>query len=544
MSKKLRIESNVRRLIHWIDDIEKGNIQVPKFQRDFVWDLNDIKDLFDSIKYGYPIGSILLWKPESESFDRGLTMGSFTLPKASNNFLYILDGFQRLSTFFGCLKNPYKDDHGYNEKEWKSKFNLFYDLDKEEFMIPRSLNSIEPYQVPLYELVDTKAAFSFQENLNEKKISHEKIHIYMERYAELGTSLIDYELPVINIDGGSIKEAVEIFSRVNSKGTDISPDWMISALTYNKGNDFRLGSLIDNLLLSLEAYNFHDISNGRDLILKCITHSFDKPYFDQSNKIEKLAHRSDFIEVARKTIISIEKAVKFLFEDLLVLNAKQLPYVPQLIFITDFFNTIDQPSPAQLKQLRKWFWVTTYSNYFTIYTISKQREAYKQFRRYLKGVSDEIVYNDKPDLPFKTAEFPLKINAGSVRSNALIIFLLNHSNNSLKESTKIRKKFEGMSLSYLFKDIKNDKNSFYPESVVPVIKHDNDKIPKFIELHSFAQRKDIDLDKYFFTQEMLVMLEREDSNSTKREVLKLRKEIIMRKEREFVKSLGLDYDDG
>ena len=98
MNEKLTIEPKVRRLVNWIESINKGSIQVPQFQRDYVWDLNAIKDLFDSIKLGYPIGSILLWKPAVESFDRSKEMGGFFInePKESNEYWYILDGFQKV----------------------------------------------------------------------------------------------------------------------------------------------------------------------------------------------------------------------------------------------------------------------------------------------------------------------------------------------------------------------------------------------------------------------------------------------------------------
>ncbi len=535
MSKKLLIESKVRRLIHWLDDIEKGNIQIPKFQRDFVWDVNAIKDLFDSIKLRYPIGSILLWKPEKESFERRQNIGSFKIPNKSSDYWYILDGFQRLSTIFGCLNDPNKGEK--NERLWKEKFNIYYDLETEEFIIPRSDNTVQPYQVPLYQLIDTKKAFYFQLNLNNKNISEKKIEIYMERYSEVGSSLIDYELPAININGGNIKEAVEIFSRVNSKGTEISPDWMISALTYNKDKNFRLGDLIDELLINLEQYNFHTMTNGRNIILKCIAHSFGKAYFDQSNKIEKLAERNDFITVSRKTVKSIEKAVQFLFEKLLVLHAKQLPYIAQLIFITDFFNTLEDPTDKQLDQLKQWFWITTYSNYFTIYPISKQREAYNKFRRYLKGKTNEIIYNDKPLIKFETASFPLKINSGSVRSNALTLFLLNYNHNNIA----INRNIEEISLSYLFKDVKNNKNTFYPESVIPIIRYDTDKkTEKFIDI-TLLEKYGIEADKHFLTDEMIAMLKDNNNKETKLNILEKRKILIIEAERQFVEKLGLDY---
>ncbi len=58
MSTKLQINTRVRRLIHYIGDLESGLLQIPVFQRDFIWTNKSKLDLFDSLKHGYPIGSI------------------------------------------------------------------------------------------------------------------------------------------------------------------------------------------------------------------------------------------------------------------------------------------------------------------------------------------------------------------------------------------------------------------------------------------------------------------------------------------------------
>ena len=63
MSSTLKIYTRVRRLIHYIEDLENGLLQIPAFQRDFIWTTKHKLDLFDSLKCGYPIGSILFWQP-------------------------------------------------------------------------------------------------------------------------------------------------------------------------------------------------------------------------------------------------------------------------------------------------------------------------------------------------------------------------------------------------------------------------------------------------------------------------------------------------
>ena len=45
-----------------ISEIQKGQIKIPKFQRDFVWSIDKTAKLLDSILKGYPIGiSIYYW---------------------------------------------------------------------------------------------------------------------------------------------------------------------------------------------------------------------------------------------------------------------------------------------------------------------------------------------------------------------------------------------------------------------------------------------------------------------------------------------------
>ena len=53
-----------------IDDLAhrilNGDILLPKFQRDFVWERPQVLMLWDSIAKGFPIGSILLWQSRQE----------------------------------------------------------------------------------------------------------------------------------------------------------------------------------------------------------------------------------------------------------------------------------------------------------------------------------------------------------------------------------------------------------------------------------------------------------------------------------------------
>lgn len=530
MSKqKIKIESKVSRLIHFMDMIRNGQVKIPSFQRDFIWTNRQKIKLFESIKEEYPIGTILLWKPDAE-FSVKDTLGPFTVAKRNTNFFYILDGFQRLSTLFGCLTNPSPEEFEI-DKELLSQFAMQYDLEKEEFNIPRN-RQVEITNLPVYKLLDTFGFLDFSDELRSTLDNKEDANKLIGRAKQLSSTLIDYQLPYIEIHGGDIKQAVNIFSRVNSTGTPISSDWMVSALTSNEATGFNLGEIIEDLLTNLKTYNFEDLK--REIVLQCIQTAFGKLYIDE--KIEDLIKRKDFAKRAKKTVESIEKAVKFLFEELLVLERKLLPYNNQLIYLSYFFNEVENPTEEQKEVLKKWFWVTTYATYFTIYALSKIRTSFDYFKDFVEGKRDNPIYNDRPDTRFQVAEFPTKnINLGSVRSTALILFLLNYSNDFKPVKAE---EIEGFELQYLVSSGK------IPENIIPLIKHVNHKKDMIKGKHknivSFIKSdySDQNLPKQFTK----LFIDKQTNNLEKASILNIRKAKIIAEEKEFVTTkLKLDY---
>ncbi|MDR9756162.1 MAG: DUF262 domain-containing protein [Thermoanaerobacterales bacterium] len=44
-----------------VEDISMGEIGLPDIQRPFVWSMTKVRDLFDSMYRGFPIGYLLFW---------------------------------------------------------------------------------------------------------------------------------------------------------------------------------------------------------------------------------------------------------------------------------------------------------------------------------------------------------------------------------------------------------------------------------------------------------------------------------------------------
>jgi hypothetical protein len=81
-----------------IENIDRGQIGLPDLQRPFVWPAKKIRDLFDSMYRGFPVGYLLFWQSSSDGRQIG-TDGKQTAPS-----LLIVDGQQRLTSLYAVLK--------------------------------------------------------------------------------------------------------------------------------------------------------------------------------------------------------------------------------------------------------------------------------------------------------------------------------------------------------------------------------------------------------------------------------------------------------
>jgi len=532
MSSKLQISTRVRRLFHYLEDFERGIIRVPAFQRDFEWTHKKKIKLFDSIKNGYPIGSILFWRPDFTTLEdfknfESNKIGSYFLKERSADYFYILDGYQRLSTLFGCLVNPEKTLLKRDFKEWKEEFNLIYNLETDEIEFFKK-SKYEIYEVPLFKFIDGMEFYNFQKDLLETDLEDVKKMSYLERYRNFGIKLSSYDIPSIDMIGGTTVEAIDIFTRLNSEGAKITNDWILSALSFSRNENFRLGSEIDNLLKNLTKYNFQDLK--RKVIFQSITNSFGSEFFDKIYKndtkvLEELAKDKNFVTITRKTFSSTIKAVNFLFEDLQLIDYKLLPYPAQLIFITVFFNKVDAPSKNQLEILKNWFWVTTYSNYFTRYNLSKQRIAYEQFQSFIENEKTSPIYYEKGS--FETAEFPVKISMGSVRAKALALFMLNFKSNNHISNSELISRYHSYKL---FEDKGNiTENTILIREYERKLK--NKDFSDWLNLEECHEG-------FFITGEMKKAYR---SGISKDVILDMRKKHIIQNEKEFVENLLIKY---
>lgn len=102
---KISIKPEREYLREIVTKIESGEYAIPAFQRDFVWKKTQILELFDSISKGYPIGSIILWKPKNGEVPPVKNIITEEVSEDDRAEYFLLDGRQRATAFMGCVSD-------------------------------------------------------------------------------------------------------------------------------------------------------------------------------------------------------------------------------------------------------------------------------------------------------------------------------------------------------------------------------------------------------------------------------------------------------
>lgn len=102
-----------------IQNIDIGTIALPEIQRPFVWKDTKVRDLFDSLYKGYPVGYFLFWETTGNGAPK--TIGVDKKQKFAN--LLIVDGQQRLTSLYAVIKGKEVIRENYENERIIISFN-------------------------------------------------------------------------------------------------------------------------------------------------------------------------------------------------------------------------------------------------------------------------------------------------------------------------------------------------------------------------------------------------------------------------------------
>lgn len=352
-----------------LQDIKRGILRIPRFQRDFVWPKSKTVKLLHSIYKEFPIGSIFIWDaPKSYNmFYRDVPDLKISAPDEGDQIRFILDGQQRLTSLYVAINGLTVNGINYDE--------ICFDLDTEKFLSrPGDLIRFIPLSYILSKEKESERLKIYESLTLERK----------PKFSKCSERFTNYPISMIIVKDKNLEEVCNIFERINQGGQRLSIFDLVVASTYDPDFELKekIGEFIEEFSESFGELDPEVVAETLSLILK--------------GQCTRVAQLQLAVEEIKKTWLgtceAIRKAIDFVRENLGVRKYDFLPYRDMIPMLAYFYYKSPKMSGAQKEKIIEWFWKATFSERYGANTFTRMGEDRALFDRVLLGESVKFNY--------------------------------------------------------------------------------------------------------------------------------------------------------
>ena len=379
-----------------LKDINKGKIQLPDFQRGWVWDDDRIKGIIASVAKSFPIGAVMLLETGNENirFKNKPVEGAPDANGLEPDML-ILDGQQRLTSLYQAIITnkvvKTRNAKGYEINRW-------YYIDMVKAMDPGSDLEEAIFSINENKIITENIGRDIVLDLSkeENEFEHLMYPVCMvDEYDDWRTKFFEYwdydrdktkfwndferriikgftgyMLPVIIMKKINPKEAVcQVFEKVNTGGVSLSVFELLTASFASEEFDLKTDWI--EIKSEFKPYKVLTKTSNIDIIQAITIFATYQRRKEQElrGETENLSavsakrkemlnlSLSDYRRLRDQIVAGFIKASKILVENH-IFNSRDIPYSTQLVpmaaILAKLGNEID--NVGNKNKLMQWFW--------------------------------------------------------------------------------------------------------------------------------------------------------------------------------------------
>lgn len=391
-------DSTKTRLYELLRDVEKGKIQLPDFQRGWIWDDFRIKGLLASIAKSYPIGAIMLLETGNETikFKTRLVESVKANGTPEKPEKLILDGQQRITSLFQSIISNQavktRNEKGQEINRWyyidmTRALDPDGDIEDAIFSVNERKQKTEDfgrrvvldlstpemeYRNMMYpvHLVDEYSNWRM-EFYKYWQYVPEKTMFWDEFESKLINNFTTYMLPVIVLKKENTKEAVcQVFEKVNTGGVSLNVFELLTATYASDNYDLR-----EHWMKQKEAFHHYQLLRQVDntdflqAVSLLSTYSRKMTLKNAGEPEDRLpavsCKRKDILNLSLEEFTRHETraargfalAAKLLTEAY-IFKSEDLPYASQLVPLSAILGVLDHEAEniAVKEKIMQWFW--------------------------------------------------------------------------------------------------------------------------------------------------------------------------------------------
>ncbi len=389
-------------LAQLLDQAARGELQLPDFQRGWVWDDDHIKSLLASISLSYPIGAVMTLVAGNPDVNfKARVLEGVASPATPAPDTLLLDGQQRLTSLFQALKsrdpvatrdsrgnelgchyyasidaciNPEADreEEGIvgvpSDRIVRSDFGRRIDLDLRTQEL-----EVAAEMFPLDIVLDGSMTTAWQMAylLSGPGDYQERLNKWMQFQEAIINPFVQYHVPMIDLAKSTPKEAVcQVFEKVNTGGVTLTVFELLTA-TYAAG-DFELRKDWEARRERIEQHELLTAVDGTaflQIVTLLATYDRRRSHMRANPGDDRIPAVSckrrdvlrltlvDYMKWAHVAERGLTRAVPFLHSHH-IFHARDLPYATHLLPLGAIFGWLEDKAelyaPRQL--LGQWFW--------------------------------------------------------------------------------------------------------------------------------------------------------------------------------------------
>ena len=386
-------------------ELERGNMRIPRFQRAYVWERSKIVRLLNSISMSYPIGSFFLWETDTtmEAFGRDITEFGFPKKPQGNYFMFILDGQQRITSLYVSLMGKTLNGIDYSK--------ICYNLDSKKFKLPQL--KTEQHNIPVWKIWDAKEYSNLLMDY-AKNGDFDR----MQALKECQECLYNYPISIIMSRKMGLEEVVDIFERINQGGKRLSLFDLVHATVWSQ--DFDLREKIKDFNNEKAISLFGKI--GEEIFTQSLSLNIKH---DCTKLVQLKLTNQECINAWARTIECMRIAIDYV-KSLGAQNLSILPYANMLAIIQHYlyigkYNGIQ---PVHTKLISDWFWTVTFSNRYSSSTLTRMNEDANWISRIVAGENESRIFS----ISLKAEDLKrVRMNTISVVKNGILCLMASNS---------------------------------------------------------------------------------------------------------------------
>jgi hypothetical protein len=420
-----KIDVQPSELPQLLNDMEAGKLQVPRFQRDFVWPLTKTRALLDSMYKEFPIGTFFLWHAPTGSppLSRSLTDLGIPPPQHGSEVSYILDGQQRLASLYVTIQGIKFGSRDYSricidlqtatkyeqnkEEGFEEDIFVYHTPDNQRYVAVREL--VSENHLDIYDAIpkEWKPAFNKAYRLFHK-----------------------YPFSVVWVQEQNLSDAIEIFQRINQAGKPLSRYDLVCASVWTEHFDFRKQVALLNQKFAQDGFGvLHEtvFTQAFALILK-----------DNCATATELSLQTDeIVEAWDRVVTALQLAVNFVVNNLGVKRSDYLPYRGILVVLAYYFYYAPSSalSAREREVIWKWFWRVALSERYSSTSPSRMAEDAQKLRILING--EEVSFDFPSKATLEAVARTKMTSTSSTLRNALICMLALRQPKNLKDGSPV-----------------------------------------------------------------------------------------------------------